>query len=123
VSEFTGIINDLRADVLAEESGSRAKLVPHVAELVSSFAYGQVWSRPGLSARDRSIATIAALVAINCPTELKLHVLRGMANGLSKQEISEIVTQLIPYLGFPLTMTAATAVGDLVERVDTDAQQ
>ena len=117
MSEFTGIINDLRAEVLAEESGSRGKLVPHVVELVSTFAYGQVWSRPGLSERDRSIATIAALVAVNCPTELKLHVLCGMANGLTKQEIAEIVTQLIPYLGFPLTMTAAAAIGDLVERV------
>ncbi len=111
-------IDALRSEVLAPISPKLQSLVPDLGGLATSFAYGDVWSRGGLSSRDRSIATIAALVALNCPDELKLHVLRGLANGLSKEEIGEIIIQLTPYLGFPLTVSAAAAVGDVVERAD-----
>jgi 4-carboxymuconolactone decarboxylase len=70
------------------------------------------------TARDRSIATIAGLVAINCHDELKLHALRGLGNGVSKQEISEIIIQLTPYVGFPLGVSAAAAVADFVDRAN-----
>ncbi len=114
----TASIDALRAEVLAPITPQLSRLVPSIGELATSFAYGQVWSRTELTARDRSIATIAALVAINCHDELKLHVLRGLANGLSKQEIGEIIIQLTPYVGFPLTVSAAAAVADFVERAD-----
>lgn len=117
-SVATTSIDELRAEVLAPESAHRASVAPALGELATGFAYGQVWSRSGLSLRDRSIATIGALIALNCPDELKLHVLRGLANGLTKQEIGEIITQLTPYVGFPLCVTAAGAVGGLVERAD-----
>ena len=109
-------IDELRAEVLAPISPKLAAIAPNIGELAMDFAYGQVWGREGLSKRDRSIATIAALVALNCPSELKLHALRGLANGLSKQEIGEIVTQLTPYVGFPLSVTAAAAIGEVVPR-------
>jgi len=50
--------------------------------------------------------------------ELKLHGLRGLANGLTKEEIGEIVTQLTPYVGFPLSVSAATALGKVIPRAD-----
>jgi 4-carboxymuconolactone decarboxylase len=52
---------------------------------------------------------------------LKLHVLRGLSNGLTKKEIGEIIIQLAPYAGFPLVVSAAASVGDLVERADLGA--
>jgi 4-carboxymuconolactone decarboxylase len=60
------------------------------------------------------------LVALNCPDELKLHVLRGLANGITKEEIGEILIQLVPYVGFPLAVSAGAAVGDFVERAEVD---
>ena len=111
-------IEELRAEVLAPISPKLASVAPSIGELATSFAYGQVWSREGLSKRDRSIATIAALVALNCPSELKLHALRGLANGLTKEEIGEIITQLTPYVGFPLCVTAAAALGEVIPRAN-----
>jgi 4-carboxymuconolactone decarboxylase len=116
--EKTTSIDDLRSEILAPISPKLQSLVPDLGGLATSFAYGEVWSRGGLSKRDRSIATIGALIALNCPDELKLHVLRGLENGLSKEEVGEIIIQLAPYLGFPLTVSAAAAVGDVVERAD-----
>ena len=113
----TRTIEELRAEVLAPISPKLASVAPSIGELATSFAYGQVWSREGLSKRDRSIATIAALVVLNCPSELKLHALRGLANGLTKEEVGEIVTQLTPYVGFPLSVTAAAAIGEVFPRV------
>ena len=111
-------IDELRAEVLAPITPNLAAVAPALGGLAMDFAYGQVWSREGLSQRDRSIATIAALVVLNCPSELKLHALRGLDTGLPKAEIGEIVTQLAPYVGFPLTVTAAAAVGEVVPRAD-----
>ena len=114
----TASIDELRAEVLAPISPKLASVAPDIGKLAMSFAYEQVWSRPGLSMRERSIAVIAALAVVNCPSELKLHALRGLANGLTKAEIGEIITQLTPYIGFPLSVTAAAAIGEVVPRAD-----
>lgn len=117
-SSKTVSVDDLRAEVLAPISPNLAAVAPDIGQLAMSFAYGQVWSREGLSLRERSIAVIAALAVVNCPSELKLHALRGLANGLTKAEIGEIITQLTPYIGFPLSVTAASAIGEVLPRAD-----
>ena len=63
-----------------------------------------VWSREGLSARDRSMITIAALTALHRPNELKLHISRGLDNGLTRMEISEVVMHMAIYGGFPVAV-------------------
>ena len=63
-----------------------------------------VWSREGLSARDRSLVTIAALTALHRPNELKLHIERGLDNGLTRSEISEVVMHIAIYGGFPVAV-------------------
>jgi 4-carboxymuconolactone decarboxylase len=112
----TASIEDLRAEVLLDVSPTVATVVPDLNKLARNFALGEIWPRTGLSQRDRSIATIAALVALSCTEELRLHTLRGLANGISKEEFGEILTQLIPYVGFPLVVSAATKIADLIER-------
>jgi 4-carboxymuconolactone decarboxylase len=114
-------VADLRAEILAALSPKVAAVVPDVGKLAASFAYGEVWPRPGLSPRDRSIATIAALVTLSRTEELRLHTLRGLANGLTKAELGEILTQLAPHVGFPLMVSAAPKIADLLERADTGA--
>lgn len=63
-----------------------------------------VWSRPGLPERERSMITVAALCALHRPNELRLHIGRALDNGLSRQEISEIVMHMAIYGGFPVAV-------------------
>lgn len=114
----TASIAALRAEVLAALGPKVARTAPDVSTLAASFAYGDIWPRPGLSQRDRSIATFASLVTLSCTEELRLHTLRGLANGITKAEIGEILTQLIPYVGFPLVVSAAAKISDLIERAE-----
>ncbi len=63
-----------------------------------------VWSREGLNARDRSLITIAALTALHRPNELRLHLSRGRHNGLSRDEICEVIMHMAIYGGFPVAV-------------------
>jgi alkylhydroperoxidase/carboxymuconolactone decarboxylase family protein YurZ len=77
-----------------------------------------VWSRPGLSQRDRSLITIAALCALHRPNELKLHIGRGLANGLSTAEISEIIMHMAIYGGFPVAVEGMAVAKEVFESQD-----
>lgn len=63
-----------------------------------------VWSRPGLNERDRSLITIAALCALHRPNELEIHIGRGLDNGLSREEICELIMHMAIYGGFPVAV-------------------
>ena len=63
-----------------------------------------VWSRPGLPVRDRSLITVAALCALHRPNELRLHIGRALDNGLSRQEVSEVIMHMAIYGGFPVAV-------------------
>jgi 4-carboxymuconolactone decarboxylase len=63
-----------------------------------------VWQRPGLSPRDRSLITIAALCALYRPNELELHIGRGLDNGLGREEIAEVLMHMAIYGGFPVAV-------------------
>jgi 4-carboxymuconolactone decarboxylase len=74
-----------------------------------------VWSRPGLNQRDRSLITIAALCALHRPNELEIHIGRGLDNGLSRDEICELIMHMAIYGGFPIAvegMAVAKSVFD-----------
>jgi len=82
-------------------------VIPRVIELTESLVYGDIWERPGLSKRDRSLITVAALVAMYRPEQLKGHTQRALANGVTKEEIGELITHLAFYAGWPSAMSAA----------------
>ncbi len=71
---------------------------------VADTVMGGVWSRPGLSARERSLITIAALTALDRPHELEIHLGLGLDNGLDKHEICEVVMHMAVYGGFPVAV-------------------
>ena len=75
-------------------------------EVVTAFAWGGVWSRPGLSLRDRSLVTIAVLAALHRPDELRMHLHAGLRNGLTKAEMEEAMIQVGVYAGFPAAVSA-----------------
>ncbi len=70
-------------------------------ELVTEYCWGEIWNRPGLDRRTRSIINLSLLTALNRPHELKLHVRGAINNGLSKEEISEVLMQTAIYCGVP----------------------
>lgn len=82
-------------------------VVPKLIELTESVVYGDVWERPGLSKRDRSLITVAALTALYRGDQLKGHIERALTNGVTRDEISEIITHMAFYSGWPTAMTAA----------------
>jgi alkylhydroperoxidase/carboxymuconolactone decarboxylase family protein YurZ len=75
-------------------------------KVVTAFAWGGVWSRPGLSLRDRSLVTIAVLAALHRPEELRMHLHAGLRNGLAKAEMEEAMIQVGVYAGFPAAVSA-----------------
>lgn len=70
-------------------------------ELVTEYAWGTTWSRPGLSRKVRSLITLAMLTALNRPHELKAHLKGAVNNGCSKEEIREVLLQTAVYCGAP----------------------
>ena len=82
-------------------------VVPKLIELSETVLYGDVWERPELSKRDRSLITVAALVAMYRSDQLRGHIERALANGVTRDEIGEAITHLAFYAGWPTAMTAA----------------
>ena len=70
-------------------------------ELVTEYCWGEIWNRPGLDRKTRSIINLSMLTALNRPHEIKLHVLGAINNGLTKAEISEVFLQAAIYCGVP----------------------
>lgn len=83
------------------------EVAPYMAELSAKVLFGDVWERPGLSKRDRSLITVAALVALYRTDQLRGHLNRALDNGVTREEIGEVITHMAFYGGWP---TAANAV-------------
>ena len=81
-------------------------VAPKLIELSETVLYGDVWERPGLSKRDRSLITVAALVAMYRGDQLPIHLERALGNGVTREEIGELITHLAFYAGWPAAMSA-----------------
>jgi 4-carboxymuconolactone decarboxylase len=90
-------------------------VAPRLIELTETLVYPDIWERPGLSKRDRSLITVAALVALYRPDQLKGHTARALANGVTKEEIGELITHLAFYAGWPSAMSAAKIAKQVFE--------
>jgi len=91
-------------------------VVPKLAELTEKVLFGDVWERPGLSKRDRSLITCAALVALQRPDQLRGHLQRALDNGLTKDELGELITHLAFYSGWPTAVTAAAIAKEVFDK-------
>ena len=85
-----------------------ADLAPALADYTDRVLFGGVWERPGLAPRDRSLITVASLVALYRTNELPFHLGKALDNGVTRDELIELITHLAFYSGWP---TAATALG------------
>jgi 4-carboxymuconolactone decarboxylase len=92
-----------------EPSAARKMLgefAPKLVDLTDDVLFGDIWERPQLSKRDRSLATVAALVALHRPDQLRFHLSRAVENGVTQTELIETITHLAFYAGWPCAMTA-----------------
>ena len=98
--------------------------MPALVDYTNDVVYGDLWERPGLSKRDRSLVTLAALIATYRPEQLETHLTRAIGNGVTREEITEVITHLAFYAGWPAAMSAAqVAYTVLVENQQPDSAQ
>jgi 4-carboxymuconolactone decarboxylase len=83
-------------------------IAPHLAEITDRVLFDDVWQRPGLSPRDRSLITVSALIAGYRQNELPFHLKKALENGVTRDEIIEMITHLAFYSGWPTASTALT---------------
>jgi 4-carboxymuconolactone decarboxylase len=87
--------------------------VPKLVDVTEKVLFGDIWERPELSKRDRSLITCAVLVATYRPEQLRGHLARALFNGVTKEELSELITHVAFYGGWPAAMTAANVAREV----------
>jgi 4-carboxymuconolactone decarboxylase len=92
-------------------------------ELSTEYCWGYVWGRPGLELRERSLINIAMISALNRPHELKLHVKAALNNGLTREQIREVLMQVAVYCGVPAGIDSFRIAREAFAEVDAAAKQ
>lgn len=88
-------------------------VAPKLVQLTDDVLFGDVWARPGLSQRDRSLITVATLVALYRSNESPFHLRKALENGVTRDELIEAITHLAFYAGWPNAMSAVRAAKDV----------
>ncbi len=111
---FTKGLETIKQYVTEEEvaqmitSDPLADVAPDLRKMIIEFAYGDVYARPGLEAKNRALVVITAVVTQGAAPQTKTHIQRGYHAGLTQTEIVEALLQLVPYIGFPKVQNALT---------------
>jgi len=88
-------------------------------DLITRYAWGEIWTRPGLSRQTRSMITLGMMVALNRSDELRMHLHAALSNGVTREEIKEVLMQTAIYCGVP----AANSAFHLAQEVFSEAQK
>jgi 4-carboxymuconolactone decarboxylase len=91
-------------------------IAPKMAELTDNVLYGDIWERPQLSKRDRSLATVSALIALNRPDQLRSHLAIARQNGVTEEELIETITHLAFYSGWPNAVSAVAVAKEVFQK-------
>ena len=94
------------------------EVAPDVSRYSMEFVLGDILSRPGLDAKTREMLNVAVLTAIQAPIELKLHINIALNAGVTREEISEIITQQVVYVGFPIAINGLHAAAEVFKERD-----
>jgi len=92
-------------------------------ELVTEYCWGAVWTRPGLSRRDRSLLNLAMLTALNRPHEVKIHLKGALRNGCTREEIREALLQAAIYCGVPAAVDSFRLAREVFAEEDAEKQR
>ncbi len=110
---------------MSKEPSAAEKLIgdfaPKLVELTDNVLFGDIWERQELSKRDRSLITVAALIALNRPEQLRFHLEKAVNNGLKKEELVEVITHLAFYSGWPNSMNAIMLAKELFSKTDSSS--
>ena len=90
--------------------------MPRFGEITRDLLFGDIWERPGLSKRDRSLITVAALTALNRTDQLRGHLRRALDNGVTREELSELIMHLAFYGGWPVSASAFRVAKEVFEQ-------
>ncbi len=96
---------------------------PEFEKYVVGFLAGEIWSRPHLDLKTRSLCTIAALTALGRPSALNLNIQMALVNGASEEEIKEVMFQMAPYAGFPACWEGLQAANKIFEGIGGSIQK
>ena len=107
------------SDDAAQVREMMGDVAPRLAEITNEVVLGQLWDYPdGLSPRDRSLITVAALTALYRTDQLRAHIGRALDNGVTREEIAEIITHMAAYAGWPTAVNAVTVAREVYEERD-----
>ncbi|MGA2380413.1 MAG: carboxymuconolactone decarboxylase family protein [Spirochaetia bacterium] len=110
---------------MSREPSAAEKMIgdfaPKLVELTDRVLFGDVWERQELSKRDRSLVTVAALIAMNRPEQLRFHLDKALDNGLKEKELIEVITHLAFYSGWPSSMSAIMIAKELFSKKDVSS--
>jgi 4-carboxymuconolactone decarboxylase len=114
----------IRREVLGDEHvdaaiGGTTGDTADFQDLITRYAWGEIWARPGLDRRMRSAITIMALVALNRESELAMHIRAALRNGLSREEIKEVLLQSAIYCGVPAANGAFAVFQEVMSEQDS----
>lgn len=104
----------------AAKGDELASVVPAFVEMTDRVLYGEVWEREGLSKRDRSLLTVAALMAANRHQQLEAHLGLALKNGLTVDELGEALLHLAFYASWPASVTASRMLLDVVKKQEAE---
>ncbi len=91
-------------------------VAPEFAKLTKDFLFGDIWNRPGLSQRDKSLITVTCLVALNRIEQVEYHLKKAFENGLSKEELVAAITHIAFYAGWPTAASGFSHLRKVIER-------
>ena len=98
-------------------------VAPKLADLTDDVLFGDIWERPGLAKRDRSLITVAALIPLNRPEQLRSHMRLARQNGVTETELVETITQLAFYSGWPNAISAVGVAREVFAEKDAQPAQ
>jgi 4-carboxymuconolactone decarboxylase len=106
-----------RKKIMSKEPSGAEKMfgdfAPKLVQLTDQVLFGDVWERNELSKRDRSLITVAALVALNRADQLRFHLPNAVKNGVTEEELIEVITHLGFYAGWPSAISAMTVAKEV----------
>lgn len=100
----------------------RTELDDEFQDLITRYAWGEIWTRPGLPRPTRSLVTIATMVALGRTDELRLHLRAALSNGVTRKQIKEVLLQAAIYCGVPAANSAFHAAAEVLAELDGGTQ-
>ena len=116
-----GIRKGVLGDAYVERSLAKADSFDNdLQEIVTKYCWGEVWSRPGLTLRERSLINLCMITALNRPNELRLHVRGAINNGLTRDDIREALLQALIYCGVPAGVDSFRVAREELDKIEAE---